>query len=75
MGRDPTPSNRVAISKALTRLRERGLIEWGRSQRGAGNSYLYRWPQKHGGVMRFIVIVDVAGAVRCTGRAAAADLP
>lgn len=47
LGREPTPSNRATMTKALARLCERGLIEWGQGER-AGNSYLYRWRREHG---------------------------
>jgi len=47
IGREPTASNRVALSKALSRLCERGLVEWIQSElANPGRSYLYRWPRK-----------------------------
>jgi predicted transcriptional regulator len=49
LGREPTPSNRVGMTKALARLCERGLIQRERGEAmNVGKSYLYRWPQEHG---------------------------
>ena len=43
LGREPTPSNRTAVSKALDRLWARDLIETGHSEVATvGKSYLYR---------------------------------
>jgi predicted transcriptional regulator len=47
IGRGPTDSNIVAVSKALGRLCKRGLIERGnREIMNVGKPYLYRWPRK-----------------------------
>ena len=46
LGREPTPSNRSAVSKALDRLCARELVELGRGEiMSAGKSSLYRWPR------------------------------
>ena len=43
LGREPTPSNRTAVSKALARLWRRELIELATPERcNVGKSYLYR---------------------------------
>ena len=47
IGREPTDSNTVAVSKALGRLCKRGLIERSNSKiMHVGKLYLYRWPRK-----------------------------
>ena len=47
IGREPTDSNSVAVSKALGRLCKRGLIERSNSKiMHVGKLYLYRWPRK-----------------------------
>ena len=43
LNRDPTATNRVAISKALKRLWERGLIDMATTEvYNVGKSYLYK---------------------------------
>jgi hypothetical protein len=47
IGRGPTKSNSVAVSKALGRLCKRGLIERSNNKiMHVGKLYLYRWPRK-----------------------------
>ena len=48
VGREPTPNNRTAMSRALTRLAKRGLVEaWTAEVKLSGDGRRYCLPGRH----------------------------